>query len=52
MVNIGGEYKTIHCQQGWFSPKIKEGEEVTLVMYSLKFKHQIAFVPEKVYKEY
>lgn len=52
MINVGGEYKTIRCQKRWSYSKIREGEEITLAMYSLNFKHQNAFVLENLYKEY
>lgn len=52
LVKVGGEYKTIKCQKRWIYSQIREGEEVTLAMYSLNFKHQNAFVLEKIYREY
>lgn len=52
MVNIEGEHKNIKCWNKCIQREIKRGEEVTLAMYSLNYKRQLALVLDKVYEEY
>lgn len=42
----------VKCQKRSIYSQIREGEEITLAMYSLNFKYQNTFVLENMYKEY